>query len=109
MLAPNLARVTRNAGPARVDDHRVGYAFVMKKQMEGDNKTRRKAAREAREAGSSAGEQGVSSGASKQRHHVSGSAGSDERLESIQRGEAKEAGADVPRPLRGKGRSRDAA
>ena len=79
----------------------------MGKQMEGDNKQRRAAAREAREAGSSASEQGRTTGASKQRTHVGGKAEHDEKLETIQRGEAKQAGAGVPRPLRGKGRGSD--
>lgn len=79
----------------------------MKKQMEGDNKARRKAARKAREAGDTPSEHGATSGASKQRHHMTGNEDHDDRLEAIQRGEAKEAGPDVPRPLRGKGRQND--
>ena len=77
----------------------------MGKQMEGDNKQRRQNAREAREAGSSPSEQGMTTGGSKQRTHLSSGEGDHtERLATTQRGEAKQAGADVPKPLRGKGR-----
>ncbi len=79
----------------------------MKKQMEGDNKARRKAARKAREQGAKPSEDGLTTGASKQRHHVGGSEQADEKLAAIQRGEAKQGGPDVPRPLRGKGRRND--
>lgn len=76
----------------------------MGKQMEGDNKQRRKAAREARDAGGSPSDHGMTTGASKQRTHSSGEASSEDNLAATQRGEAKQAGDDVPRPLRGKGR-----
>ena len=79
----------------------------MSKQMEGDNKARRKAAREARAKGKRPSEHGATSGASKQRTHQAGSGDSHERLATTQRGEAKQAGDDVPRPLRGKGRQSD--
>jgi hypothetical protein len=79
----------------------------MGKQMEGDNKQRRKAAREARERGKTPSETGQTTGASKQRTHEAGSGDQLERLAQTQRGEAKQGGPDVPRPLRGKGRSRD--
>jgi hypothetical protein len=79
----------------------------MGKQMEGDNRARRKAAREAREAGETPSEHGTTTGASKQRHHLTGEEESGERLAAIQRGEAKQSGPDVPRPLRGKGRRKD--
>ena len=84
-----------------------GQTQDMGKQMEGDNKQRRAAAREAREAGTTPSEQGRTTGGSKQRTHVGGKADHDEKLETIQRGEAKQAGADVPKPLRGKGRNAD--
>ena len=79
----------------------------MGKQMEGDNKHRRKAARDARRAGSSASDSGMSTGGSKQSGHVSGDEAHIDKLAETQRGEAKQAGRDVPRPLRGKGRSRE--
>lgn len=79
----------------------------MGKQMEGDNRQRRKAAKEARDAGSSASEIGATTGGSKQPSRAPKDADQVDRLAEIQKGEAKQAGADVPRPLRGKGRSRD--
>ncbi len=88
---------------------RVGSPGDMKKQMEGDNKARRKAARKAREQGSTPSEEGLTTGASKQRHHMDGSEEPDEKLATIQRGEAKQGGPDVPQPLRGKGRRNDPA
>ena len=81
----------------------------MGKQMEGDNKARRRAAREARVAGTSPSAVGTTTGASKQRHHVAGDEQHDDRLAAIQRGERKQAGPDVPGPLRGKGRRREPA
>ena len=80
----------------------------MGKQMEGDNKQRRKAAREAREAGDLPSEHGATTGASKQRTHEKGDGDHEERLATTQRGEAKQAGPDVPAPLRGKGRRKSA-
>jgi hypothetical protein len=76
----------------------------MAKQMEGDNKQRRAAARKAREAGSSASEHGRTTGGSKGPSRTRAKDDHEERLAEIQRGEAKQAGSDVPRPLRGKGR-----
>jgi hypothetical protein len=76
----------------------------MGKQMEGDNKQRRRAARKARESGAAPSEHGLTTGASKQRTHLAGDGDRRERLAAVQRGEAKQAGDDVPRPLRGKGR-----
>ncbi len=52
---------------------------------------------------------GTTTGASKQRHHVAGDGQHDDRLAAIQRGERKQAGPDVPRPLRGKGRRTEPA
>ncbi len=79
----------------------------MGKQMEGDNKHRRKAAREARRAGRQSSDFGATTGGSKQRTHLSGGGDRRERLATIQRGEAKQAGKDVPKPLRGQGRKKD--
>jgi hypothetical protein len=80
----------------------------MGKQMEGDNKQRRKAARQARDAGDKPSAHGLTTGGSKQRTHLAGDGDQRERLTTIQRGEAKQGGKDVPRPLRGKGRRKDA-
>ncbi len=81
----------------------------MRKQMEGDNKQRPARARAARDAGSSPSEHGVTTGGSKQPAHLSGDGDHQERLANTQRGEAKQAGPDVPRPLRGKGRRQEPA
>ncbi|MBW3608098.1 MAG: hypothetical protein KY463_07040 [Actinobacteria bacterium] len=79
----------------------------MGKQMEGDNKQRRKAAREAREAGDSPSEHGQTTGASKGPSRTRSKSDHLEKLAETQRGEAKQAGDDVPRPLRGKGRRQE--
>lgn len=75
--------------------------------MEGDNRARRKAARRARRAGDTPSEHGATTGGSKQRHHLGRDEEAGEKLAAIQRGEAKQAGRDVPRPLRGKGRRKE--
>jgi hypothetical protein len=77
------------------------------KQMEGDNSQRRKTAGAAQKAGRSASEYGVTTGGSKQQSRSRGRDAHVDRLAETQRGEAKQAGPDVPRPVRGKGRRRD--
>lgn len=77
------------------------------KKMEGDESMKRRQGRKAKEGGKRPSDAGVTGGASKQRHHLGRDEDSDEKLEAIQRGEQKRGGADVPKPLRGKGRSRD--
>jgi hypothetical protein len=79
----------------------------MGKQMEGDNKQRRKAAREARDAGSKPSEYGLTTGGSKGPSDAPAKADHVEKLAETQRGEAKQSGSDVPRPLRGKGRRKE--
>lgn len=79
----------------------------MGKQMEGDNKQRRQAARDAREAGDSPSEHGQTTGASKGPSRMRSKSDHVEKLAETQRGEAKQAGDDVPRPLRGKGRRQE--
>ena len=76
--------------------------------MEGDAAMKRKRARAVKEAGERPSEAGVTSGASKQRHHLGRDDDPAEKLEAVQRGEQKQGGKDVPSPLRGKGRSREA-
>ena len=80
----------------------------MGKQMEGDNKQRRAAARQAREAGATPSEFGMTTGGSKQPSRAANSDDHIDKLAETQKGEAKQAGRDVPQPLRGKGRSRAA-
>lgn len=58
----------------------------MAKEMEGGNRQRRQKAKEARERGHSASEEGVSYGASKQRREVDDNADHVEKLETIHRG-----------------------
>jgi hypothetical protein len=79
----------------------------MGKQMEGDNKQRRKAAREANKAGDKASEYGMTTGGSKGPDGTGGRKGHLEKLAETQHGEAKQAGHDVPGPLRGKGRRQE--
>jgi len=61
----------------------------MGKQMEGDNKERRKKAKEARERGNLASEENVTMGASKQREKADSSAEYPETLEQIRDGKHK--------------------
>ncbi|HEX2064220.1 MAG TPA: hypothetical protein VHE80_07335 [Acidimicrobiales bacterium] len=58
----------------------------MGKQMEGDNRQRRQRAREAREDGSSASEEGVTLGASKQDHSLGRHDDHTEKMEAPGRG-----------------------
>ena len=78
----------------------------MGKQMEGDNRARRRKAASARSRGRSASEEGVTAGASKQPSRIRQKEDQLDRLAETQRGGDKVAGWDVPGPLRGKGRSR---
>lgn len=61
----------------------------MGKQMEGDNEQRRKRAREAKEEGSSASEEGVTLGASKQDHSLGRHDDHEEKMEAPGRGKAE--------------------
>jgi hypothetical protein len=55
------------------------------KQMEGDNRERRKKAREARDEGNLPSEEAATSGSSKQREHV-GDVDHREKIESLRKG-----------------------
>lgn len=77
------------------------------KKMEGDENMKRRRGREAKKGDKRPSEAAVSGGASKQRHHLGRDEDPDGKLEAIQRGEQKHGGDDVPKPLRGKGRSRE--
>lgn len=70
---------------------------MVRKKVEGDERERRARARRARAAGQDAGAGQVSTGASKQRRHVSESAGHDEKLAAVHRG--KRQLGERPRPL----------
>ena len=58
----------------------------MGKQMEGDNKERRKKAREAREEGKKPSEMGATQGASQQRTHMERNDDHEEKIEKIREG-----------------------
>ncbi len=58
----------------------------MARQTEGDNRQRRRAAKAAKEEGLSPSEAGVTTGASKQRHHVKSGASHEEHVENLGRG-----------------------
>ncbi len=58
----------------------------MRKQTEGDNRQRRRAAKEAKDQGLSPSEAGVTTGASKQRHHVQSGASHEEHVEHLGEG-----------------------
>ncbi|MBI4409951.1 MAG: hypothetical protein HY561_09600 [Gemmatimonadetes bacterium] len=59
------------------------------RQMEGDNRFRRKQAREARKRGELPSDRGATFGASKQRHHVSDDAEHQHKIETIREGKQK--------------------
>jgi len=56
------------------------------KQMEGDNRQRRKAADQAKDEGLSPSEAGVTTGASKQQRHLKNDSAHEERVENADRG-----------------------
>jgi hypothetical protein len=56
------------------------------KQMEGDNRQRRKAAKQAKDEGLSPSEAGVTTGASKQQRHLQNDSSHEERIENPDRG-----------------------
>lgn len=62
---------------------------MVRKQMEGDNKQRRAAAREAREHGRKASEVGATTGASKQRTEADENASHQERIDLKREGKHK--------------------
>lgn len=77
---------------------------MVSKQIQGDNRQQRKAAKEAREQGLSPSEAGVTTGASNQRKHIEGSASHDERTEHLQEGKLPSVGQGRPnrRPASGR-------
>jgi hypothetical protein len=66
----------------------------VRKQTEGDNRQRRRAAKEAKDAGVSPSQAGVTTGASKQPRHLKANTSHDERIESLDRGKLPSAGPD---------------
>ncbi len=80
---------------------------MVRKKMEGDEEQRRAAAREAERAGERPSARSATTGASKQRAHLTASADHDEKTESVHRGKQRSA-ADIraeperpPRPSAG--------
>ena len=73
------------------------------KQMEGDNRERRKKAKEARERGNDPSEENVTSGASKQREHLDDNADHREKVENIRKGKHDVIGENTPEPRPGYG------
>lgn len=71
------------------------------KQMEGDNRQRRKKAREAREAGQSPSEENVTTGGSQQRTNVSEDVGHREKIETIRKGKQDVIQQNTPEPKPG--------
>lgn len=78
---------------------------MVRKQMEGDNRQRRAAAREAREQGKTAGEVGASTGSSKQRTEADHNASHQQRLDLKREGKHEVISQNTPEARPG---SRDA-
>jgi hypothetical protein len=70
------------------------------KQMEGDNRQRRKKAKEARDRGHSPSEEQVTTGGSKQRQNV-GDVGHREKIETIRQGKQDVIQQNTPEPKPG--------
>ena len=77
------------------------------KQMEGSEEQKRKNARESRKKGSTPSAEGVTSGASKQRHHKGRDEDHREKVESIRRGKQDVIRENTPEPRPGYGRDED--
>lgn len=71
------------------------------REMEGDNRHRRKKAREAREAGHKASEESRTLGASKQRHRVETDEDHATKLETIRAGKQRVIRENTPEPRPG--------
>ena len=68
------------------------------REMQGDNRERRRRGRDARQQGKSASESGVSYGASKQREQSKSDASHDERMGTRSRGKRGPGSSGKPRP-----------
>jgi hypothetical protein len=71
------------------------------KQMEGDNRERRKKAKEARDEGRLPSEDGATAGASKQREHVGDDVDHREKIETIRKGKQDVIQQNTPEPKPG--------
>lgn len=74
---------------------------MVRKKMEGSEQQRRRKAREARERGHTASEEGATTGASKQRQHADSRDGHRERLEKIREGKQDVLQQNTPEPRPG--------
>jgi hypothetical protein len=77
------------------------------KQMEGDNRERRKKAREARESDRLPSEEAATTGSSKQREHVQEDIDHRERIETIRKGKQDVIQQNTPEPKPGYGPETD--
>lgn len=73
------------------------------KQMEGDNRERRKKAKEARDRGNAPSEEGATTSASQQRRNVDEKADHRERIDTIRQGKKKVIRENTPEPRPGYG------
>lgn len=71
------------------------------KQMEGDNKERRKKAKEARDRGNSPSEENVTTGGSQQHKHLGKDADHREKIETIRQGKQDVIQQNTPEPRPG--------
>lgn len=77
------------------------------KQMEGDNRERRKKAKEARDEGKDPSAEHVTTGGSKQREHIGNEGGHAEKVDNIREGKHKVIRENTPEPRPGYERERD--
>ncbi len=77
------------------------------KQMEGDNRERRKKAAKARDEGNRPSEEGATTGSSKQREHVADDVGHREKIETIRKGKPDVIQQNTPEPKPGYGADPD--
>jgi hypothetical protein len=71
------------------------------KQMEGDNRERRKKAKEARDEGRLPSEDAATGGSSKQREHVGGDVDHREKIETLRKGKQDVIQQNTPEPKPG--------
>jgi hypothetical protein len=75
------------------------------KQMEGDNRERRKKAKASRDEDKLPSEEAATTGSSKQREHVGGDVDHREKIETIRKGKQDVIQQNTPEPKPGYGRS----
>lgn len=77
------------------------------KQMEGDNRERRKKAKEARDEGKSPSAEHVTTGGSKQQEHIGNEGEHKEKVENIREGKHDVIRENTPEPRPGYGKNED--